>query len=391
MNTFDTCDVEIAESRLAQLPAGFVLKGLLGAEIESYSATAATFVDTRERVSFDDEVTFENPFLATYSHPFVEAVGLAFSQHYPLSLSPDHIWLLICQGYAIHVNVNAEKLRQRFVQHAGKETLKVEREFWGSSQAEWVGLFEEFAEQVKDRVGDIGKVIGAHYSTTSIVEQAAFQMLLLKTVENYFQYEFSSLCGIPRITLQGTPEDWRDLRGRAESMREYDLEWWINPLLPILDEFVAASEDRINKDFWNSIFKWKNESGGPYITGWIGNFFPYIYRNRQRKDNPDVRERVLVPNPYLEEEPPMFGGLKKNILPNSLAQVPFKWTILDQDPIDMLASAGFVGVSQDPDTLTLRPEIGWAVSRETVFVDKALLRRLEPLRRVQRPVKDEES
>ncbi|MCI0711054.1 MAG: DUF4419 domain-containing protein [Chloroflexi bacterium] len=388
MITFDICDVEIGRSQLGRLPADFVLRGLLGAEIESYSTTAATFVDTRERLQFGDDGVPDNPLLGNYWHPFVEAVAIAFSAHFPLSLSPDHIWLLICQGLATHVNLNAEKLRHHFVQHTGKEALKVEREIWGNSQAEWTGVFEEFAEQVKDHVGDIAEVIGARYSTTSVVEQAAFQMLLLKTVNDYFEYEFYTLCGIPRITLEGTPKDWRDLRRRAAELAQYDLECWINPLLPVLDEFVAASEGFVNTDFWNNIFKWKNESGGPYITGWIGNFFPYIYQRRHRKDNPDVWERVLVPNPFLDKEPPMFGGLKKNILPNSLAQVPFKWFILDFDPIDMLVSAGFVGVSQNPDTLTLRPEIGWAVSRETALVDKALLRQQEALRRLQPPVKD---
>ncbi|MCI5212341.1 MAG: DUF4419 domain-containing protein, partial [Candidatus Electrothrix sp. ATG2] len=30
-------------------------------------------------------------------------------------MSPDMFWLLICQGFARHVNANSEELRHRFV------------------------------------------------------------------------------------------------------------------------------------------------------------------------------------------------------------------------------------------------------------------------------------
>jgi hypothetical protein len=46
-------------------------------------------------------------------HPLLEAVHVAFSQHRPLSLSPDAIWLVIAQGFGHHVAENAEILRGR--------------------------------------------------------------------------------------------------------------------------------------------------------------------------------------------------------------------------------------------------------------------------------------
>jgi len=59
-------------------------------------------------------------------HPLIDAVGTAFSQHRPLTLSPDAIWLVIEQGFAHHVGENAEALssqyptsRNRFVRHLG--------------------------------------------------------------------------------------------------------------------------------------------------------------------------------------------------------------------------------------------------------------------------------
>ena len=64
--------------------------------------------------------------LAHGIHPLAFAVHLAFSEHRPLLLTPDIIWITIAQGFAHHVNNHAEELRDRFVSHSGKETLTIE-------------------------------------------------------------------------------------------------------------------------------------------------------------------------------------------------------------------------------------------------------------------------
>jgi hypothetical protein len=53
------------------------------------------------------------------AHPLIEAVHTAFAEHYPLTLSPDDVWLCLAQGFALHVEANAEGLRSRFVRHQG--------------------------------------------------------------------------------------------------------------------------------------------------------------------------------------------------------------------------------------------------------------------------------
>jgi hypothetical protein len=47
-------------------------------------------------------------------------------------------------------------------------------------------------------------------------------------------------------------------------------------------------------------------------------------------------------------------------LPGGLSKAPFRWEYLDKT-FAMEFLGGFVGVAQDPQTLALRPEIGWAV------------------------------
>src|SRR5688572_23216893 len=58
-------------------------------------------------------------------HPLLSAVGRAFAEHRPLVLSPDAVWLTILQGVAQHVRLNAELLRPKLVNHAGRKRLGV--------------------------------------------------------------------------------------------------------------------------------------------------------------------------------------------------------------------------------------------------------------------------
>ena len=55
-----------------------------------------------------------------------------------------------------------------------------------------------------------------------------------------------------------------------------------------------------------------------------------------------------------------FGGPSTNSFPDRLSCAPFTWDYFSQKfPMEFVA--GFVGLSQDPFTLAIRPAIGWGV------------------------------
>jgi hypothetical protein len=57
-----------------------------------------------------------------------------------------------------------------------------------------------------------------------------------------------------------------------------------------------------------------------------------------------------------------FGewGVSPQVFPNGHGEVPFAWDCRGKSFAIRLAG-GLIGVRQDPDTLSLKPEIGWAV------------------------------
>jgi hypothetical protein len=280
----------------------------------------------------------------------------------------------VAQGFANHLNANAEELRSKFVKHSGKLTIAVRRDDFvkGSPENPWPEVFGEFSRHIREHVGaTTHDLLLPNFSTTGAVDKAASEVVLLDAMQSFFSYEFHTACGIPQIVLEGTPEDWSTLAERTRGIGKFGLEWWAEALAPILDEFVAASRGRVNARFWQSIYKLDGGSGGPYTTGWITAFFPYLkdwQSGRASHKNPwlagggkELQELLYPPR---KRDPHRFGhGPTTEAFPSGLARAPFLWNYLGRS-FEMEFLGGFVGVRQEAESLRLRPEIGWAVREQ---------------------------
>ena len=168
-----------------------------------------------------------------------------------------------------------EELRPHFVSHEGKKELIVQRpEFVkGSPANDWEGVFPEFSEQIAANTapGTI-ELIQNDFSTTGPMERVVSHITLMDTVQHYFSYTMCCGCGFPQITLSGTPEDWEKIRARAEGLRKYGLGWWLDALLPALDQFVSASHGKPDLDFWRALCNINTGTSFPHyepLTGWV--------------------------------------------------------------------------------------------------------------------------
>jgi hypothetical protein len=280
------------------------------------------------------------------------------------------IWLMIIQGVANHINAHAEELRPRIVCHQGKITIEVRRDDFvkGSPENPWPEVFNEFSMQIRDHVGEKIQLFVPTFSTTGRVERAAAEVVLLDAMQSYFEYVVRTLCGIPSITLEGTHNDWEATAQRMRNFRDLGLGSWLEVLEPILSQFERAARGDVDSAFWRSIYRLDDQSGGPVITGWITAFFPYLKDYRTKAATLPVKEFFNGGTGNLEEMLYPVGkrhrgwvkGPTVEDLPPGLSKAPFRWDYLKQS-FDMEFLGGFVGVSQDKDTLAVKPEIGWAV------------------------------
>ena len=296
------------------------------------------------------------------THSFYKGMINAYASHRGIVLSPDVIWLLISQGFAAHVNLNSEELRNKIVYHQGKKTLEVESHknlLLETDKVNWDSIFGEFEKQIRSNTkNNIADIITADFSTTGRTEKIASQITLMESVKSYFEYKVMTLgCGIPDITLTGTPDDWRKVREKAQSLKGYGMDWWIDSLDPILKQFVDASQGTVDTEFWTEMVGSANTRkigcGIPskdavntelMFDGWFTTFYPY--------------------NAFGDR---ISGMLTYNarLLPE-VVETPFVYEVRDYDgtvlaKYDMQLYAGIIGLSEDPANGALKPEIGWMV------------------------------
>ena len=284
---------------------------------------------------------------------FYQCVVYAYACHKSLALSPDMIWLLISQGFARYVNAHAEELRPQLVDHTGKMDLVVQ---FKTKKDDWPKLIEGFASQIDQHTkGDIAKTITANFTTTGPVERVASQITLMGSAKKYFNYIAMRLsCGIPSITIQGTPNDWESVLSKTKQLEKYGLGEWTKSLEPILQEFIRASEGKPNQQFWKCMVKQqatnKLKGGGcsmekpTELDGWFLKLFP------------DENGQTLNSIAHTHN------------MPSEMVVVGFKYRIVDHHTKDVLSEnsmelrAGFIGAEEDSKTNTLTPKIGWLVN-----------------------------
>ena len=312
---------------------------------------ANSFVDAVDLYDIGEDVVFE-------------MLLKAWCQHRPVVLTPDAIWLIICQQFSHIVNENPDRYRGVLVSHQGKKELQVKSNDLFSEQADWEGLISGFTAEIDKYTNNgLATTLVADFSTTGTDERIASEVTLMDVVKPYFEYTaIYAVCGIPSITLTGTPDDWRKVLAKTQALEAFGMGWWTSDLMPILEEFVKAAEGHPDYWFWKDIVnrtRPKTIQGPvcakrqPRLTkfdGWFLKFFPYDNKGK-------------TPNKV---------DITQTMLPETVV-VPFKYqvvtidgTVLEETPLELVA--GIVGVLEDRESYTLTPKIGWfvrTVNKET--------------------------
>lgn len=333
-----------------------------GAQIANWRVGDGKERKTIVATSFDDAQLYHTGDNAMFS-----MLMKAYAEHRPLVLSPDDVWLCISQGFAQHVNQNAEALRDKLVFHEGKITLSVEtsQPLLGKNDVgvdttnlkpiNWPEIFDGFVAQMKANTkGGIVDNMCADFTTTTVDSRIASQITLMNAMLPYFRYEvFYASCGIPYITLKGTPKDWQKVLDKARSLEQYDLKWWTDKLCPVLEEFVKTAQGKPDHQFWRCMMtqieidklRGGGCSGGTQTTfdGWFLTLFPYDDKGRTpaKVTNSHKMLNSVKSADFLYKE--------LNATGNIMGETPMKFY------------SGFVGIDENQDTYELKAHIGWMV------------------------------
>ncbi|WMX12345.1 DUF4419 domain-containing protein [Aureispira sp. CCB-E] len=286
----------------------------------------------------------------THNH-FLIMLERAFIDHKTISLTPDALWLLICQGFSKHIKRNAEYFREQFVNFNTQKKITVQRnDFVKGGKNPWEEIFPEFSKGIQTYLKhDLYSNLVLDFSTTSLKERTAFEIAFMDSMSTYFEFELLTLCGIPKIELKGTIKDYQLIQEKSKYLSRFGLEWWLEEVNQVLSKIIDALNGDIDLTFWRSIYSFESKSGAPSnVSGWICKFFPFIKNADQAwVKNPNITNTENNPIPL-------------NAFPSGKSIVPFTWKYLNQC-FEMEFISGFIGIKENLNTKFLETEINWVI------------------------------
>lgn len=216
---------------------------------------------------------------------FGMSIYSAYCNHTALEFGPEHVWTSILCSFSTFVNKNSESVRNAFVEFEGKRTLTVfiSKEDIDNFEMQVDKLNELVAKNVKDP--ELVNVLIPKFSTSTPKTQFAFSILSLSTVKAYFGYKMSMMCGLPKVTMHGTVEDYKLIVENVKKLLKYDnqqkhLQIWFDALIPVLEKFVESISGKFDLDWWNKCCTYEARgSGASDISGWVSAFCPYDDRS----------------------------------------------------------------------------------------------------------------
>ena len=299
--------------------------------------------------------------------PVLSGFYTAHTNHYPIRITPDDIWLLIVQAFSNHVNANDKELRKYFVNFSGKKELIIDdygTNFKEIQRKNLENFTEKIIEKMKDYLGkEILDILTPEFTTTNYDSIIICKLTIMCTFKKYFEYKYSTAgCGIPYIILEGTVEDYKKIKSKAAKLSKYQFNWYIDRIIPHIDKMIEAKEGKIDIKYFKNFIQ-KDEvteliphSGRPIesrvneIYGWILSFFAYL----NKVDDEDNFEKFN--GKYIKVS--HFDDLASQKL-----IVPFKIIDLlnNKKEYQMEFKVGFFGCDQN-EKKEVFPVKGWIVS-----------------------------
>lgn len=291
---------------------------------------------------------------------FFQALHHCFARHYPLALRPEVLLYLVVNEIATAVNQNPETFRDVFTSSSEKEKIEVidNSLIRGNPDCSWghtINLFEEkLAEKVPPATME---ALLPRFSTETIESRAATLVAFMDAAQSFYEYHTGTLCGIPRIRLDGSLADWQKFSMAVDEMsqifgRTAHLRRYFKHLLPVVFKIVdQAGSAPLDNEFWSSIYKWRSVSGGDHCGGWITAFLAYT---RDGHGQLLPKEESLF-DWKCKRAPDSIGS---GSFPTHLSTAPFLWTYYEEK-LPMTYVGGILGVENDGGFVS--PQLSYAV------------------------------
>ena len=357
-------------------------------------------------------------------HGMLRAMLTAFSEHYPLVLRPQHIWIMILQAISDHVNLNASALQDKWMEGGSKDAngnivkkvLMVKRDDFvlgnlpekgngpRDSCNNWADVVCNPSDGSDDENTFLGQIkmnirpeayadllIDRGLSDTTPIERVSMGITVMTGLQKYFNYMVRTQCGFPYIALEGEHLDWVKVRQTAERLvnerctNEFASDW-LPALLPLLDKFVEQyeigmevtcadsslstaaanvlldnSDSKVDATFWNAMVREDGTRGSGGWT-WLNGWINILFP--YIKKGTVTNTWAFQPySPLIDYTDRRYKGPNMAHFSSGRSNVPVIWDYSGK-PINLEFTSGFLCAKQDEETKEICAEVMWYIAEK---------------------------
>ncbi|OAA76581.1 hypothetical protein LEL_06265 [Akanthomyces lecanii RCEF 1005] len=283
----------------------------------------------------------------------------AWAQHQHLFLRPDEVWFEVLAQLNFYMAAHAEDVRHLFVDFEGQQEIVVK-------DYTWRNVISSFAGEIQKRVKTdwLEAWIMPGFSTSTEDDSMTATVLMMGLVKQYFSFTGGIICGLPRVTLLGSREDWQRLSDKLDRLPEFGAEpkGYAQNLRPIFERFVRTFDEPHSKDiktFWRQIVRAEHHTTcgkGPIeysVTGWILGLLQWTEHGDLRVPQPRTDDPFYAAQNNKNTEIVTLDGVQyhpqpMDKLPVGYAKVPMKMLDFPEPGTDSDAFllAGNIGVNR---------------------------------------------
>lgn len=215
----------------------------------------------KDNKGFEPITTIDAPVI---HQNYLSYLCLCWKRHYGVVISPTILWNMVLNNLAYKVNKTPNAFKKYFTESDEKQEICVQQ---GGNLIDVKLLIDGVASKIPL---DIMMYVFPKYSTDNEKSEIANYTAFLDMVSPYYNYSMY-LCGIPKVKVLGTPEDWEKFLSTCEK---------ITLLIPEFGEYLITVRDRVilitsdSCDF-SQMFRLDRCGSGSQaeVAGWITDFY----------------------------------------------------------------------------------------------------------------------
>ena len=195
---------------------------------------------------------------------FLDYLVLCWQRHYGVVISPTILWNMVLSNLAFEVNRVPDTYRKYFTDSDEKKEIVVTQ---GGYLIDPALLIDMVSELIPD---DNFRHFFPTFTTNTDLSILANQIAFLDMVSPYYNYGML-LCGIPKVKVIGTQQDWQTLMhhlGKLTGLLEEANDYLVGVAVRVA-EIAEETAD------YSELFSLQRCGSGSQVevTGWIRDFF----------------------------------------------------------------------------------------------------------------------